>query len=216
MKDLILVGAGGCMREILWQIEELNKKVPTWNIRGIVDKMAEELPPHIYGYPVLGDDSYLLNLERKINAAICLGNSDLRREIAETLSDNPNILFPPIILDYVKLSDRAFIGQGCILCTDSIISVDTHLGDFILVNMGTLISHDGVIENYATLNSGTRLAGNVTLGECSELGIGSTVIQGITIGEHTIVGAGAVVVRDLPSFCTAVGVPAKVIKGDMK
>ena len=41
---------------------------------------------------------------------------------------------------------------------------------------------------------------------------GSQIIQGLTIGENTIVGAGAVVVRDLPANCTAVGVPAQVIK----
>ena len=26
MKEIILAGAGGCMRELVWQIQELNKK----------------------------------------------------------------------------------------------------------------------------------------------------------------------------------------------
>jgi serine O-acetyltransferase len=34
----------------------------------------------------------------------------------------------------------------------------------------------------------------------------------ITVGDNVTLGAGAVVVKDLPSNCTAVGVPAKVIK----
>lgn len=44
------------------------------------------------------------------------------------------------------------------------------------------------------------------------MGSGSTVIQGKTIGEGAIIGAGAVVINDIEPYCTAVGVPAKVIK----
>ena len=36
-ETLILIGAGGCMRELLWQIEELNKIQDTWNVIGYVD-----------------------------------------------------------------------------------------------------------------------------------------------------------------------------------
>ena len=44
------------------------------------------------------------------------------------------------------------------------------------------------------------------------LGTGAKVIQGIHIGENTMIGAGAVVISNIPANCTAVGVPAKVIK----
>ena len=35
---------------------------------------------------------------------------------------------------------------------------------------------------------------------------------GITIGKGAVIGAGAVVVSDIPDYCIAVGVPARVIK----
>jgi acetyltransferase-like isoleucine patch superfamily enzyme len=44
------------------------------------------------------------------------------------------------------------------------------------------------------------------------LGTKVTVCSGVVIGEGTVVGANAVVTRDLPPFCVAVGVPARVIK----
>ena len=44
------------------------------------------------------------------------------------------------------------------------------------------------------------------------LGTKATVIQGIRVGAYSTLGAGAVAVRDIPAGCTAVGVPAKVIK----
>lgn len=34
----------------------------------------------------------------------------------------------------------------------------------------------------------------------------------LSIGEYAIIGAGAVVTRSIPAKCTAVGVPAKVLK----
>ena len=42
--------------------------------------------------------------------------------------------------------------------------------------------------------------------------MGAQLIQGVTVGAWSTVGAGAVVIRDLPPRCTAVGVPATVIK----
>lgn len=44
------------------------------------------------------------------------------------------------------------------------------------------------------------------------IGIGARIMPGVTIGEHAIVGANAVVCRDVPDYCIAAGVPAKIIK----
>ena len=44
------------------------------------------------------------------------------------------------------------------------------------------------------------------------VGIGSIIMPGVTIGEGAVIGAGSVVTRDIPPYCVAVGVPAKVIK----
>ena len=44
------------------------------------------------------------------------------------------------------------------------------------------------------------------------VGTGAKIINQLEIGEQTTVGAGAVVAKELPAKCTAVGVPAKIIK----
>lgn len=44
------------------------------------------------------------------------------------------------------------------------------------------------------------------------IGIGAVVSNNLEIGSDCMIGAGAAVVRDLPGKCTAVGVPARVIK----
>jgi len=50
------------------------------------------------------------------------------------------------------------------------------------------------------------------VGEGTFIGLGSSVIPGIRIGRWSVIGAGAAVTEDLPDNCTAVGVPARVIK----
>lgn len=49
------------------------------------------------------------------------------------------------------------------------------------------------------------------VGDCW-IGCNAVVLKGVTIGQHSVVGASAVVTRDLPPFCVAAGVPARVIR----
>ena len=44
------------------------------------------------------------------------------------------------------------------------------------------------------------------------IGAGTIILPGVTIGENSVIGAGSIVTRDVPSFCVAVGNPARVIK----
>ena len=41
------------------------------------------------------------------------------------------------------------------------------------------------------------------------IGTGAKIIGGVTIGDNVKIGANAVVVKDIPSGCTALGIPAK-------
>lgn len=207
-EDIILVGNGGCMREIAWLIEEEQRKRQFYKIRGIVDRNPQA---GYKDYPCLGDDEYLLGLAEDTNVAICVGSPALRKKIACKLRQNPKLHFPVLILGGAEVASSTQIGQGSILCAHSIVTTDGSLGEFVFVNTGAIISHDAQIGNFATISPGAKLAGNVTVGEAADIGIGATVIQGITIGERAVIGAGAVVVRDIEPDVTAVGVPARVI-----
>jgi acetyltransferase-like isoleucine patch superfamily enzyme len=44
------------------------------------------------------------------------------------------------------------------------------------------------------------------------LGYGSQIMPGVTIGRHCVIAAGSIVTKDIPDYCVAAGVPAKVIK----
>lgn len=53
---------------------------------------------------------------------------------------------------------------------------------------------------------------NVIIEEGVWIGHRSTILPGVVIGKHSIIGANSVVTNDIPEYCIAVGVPAKVIK----
>lgn len=213
MEDIVLVGSGGCMRELLWQIQELNRKTPTWNVLGYVDKKtdAEDVTVGNEKYPWLGNDDYLLAQKEDINVMMCVGEPGLRRNIAERLLLNYHLKFPPVCLANAQVCADLVMGKGCVVSMDSRISTNVRLGDFVFLNTGAKICHDGCVGSYTTLGPDVTMAGNVTVGEDCNIGLGAKIIQQISLGSNVTVGAGAVVVRNLLEGITAAGVPAKQI-----
>ena len=61
--------------------------------------------------------------------------------------------------------------------------------------------------NVVPSKQGLHFAGDGAL-----LGAGVSVLGSIRVGAGTKVGAGSVVVKELPDYCVAVGVPARIIK----
>lgn len=54
--------------------------------------------------------------------------------------------------------------------------------------------------------------GKIVIGNNVWLGNNVCVMPGVTIGDGVVVGANSVVTKDIPPYCVAVGVPAKIIK----
>ena len=211
-KDIVILGASGFAKEILWLLEENNKIVDEWNILGFIDRSYPSKKELIHGYEVVGDDEWLVNYEDEIHVVCGVGSASLRKKIVQTFQDKENIIFPNLISRSAVLSDSVKMGRGCIVCTNSVLTVDICLGNFVTVNYDCTIGHDAVLEDFITLYPSVNVSGNVHIQSETEIGVGTQIIQGLTVGENTIIGAGAVVVRDIPSNCTAVGNPAKVIK----
>jgi acetyltransferase-like isoleucine patch superfamily enzyme len=46
--------------------------------------------------------------------------------------------------------------------------------------------------------------------------MGAVVLDRITVGVHSVVGAGAVVTRDVPDHVQVIGVPARIVKENIR
>ena len=81
-----------------------------------------------------------------------------------------------------------------------------------IINTNASLDHEDVVGDYTHIAPGCALSGKVTVGKQCLLGTGCRVIDGISIGDNSTIGAGTVVIKAIAGNCTAVGVPARVIK----
>ena len=81
---------------------------------------------------------------------------------------------------------------------------------------GIIVSHYAQIGKNCTIFQLVTIAQDennkaATIGNNVIIGAGAKIIGDITIGDNVKIGANAVVTKDIPSNCTAVGIPAKPI-----
>ena len=95
-------------------------------------------------------------------------------------------------------------------------------GLFIDHGMGVVIGETTEIGDYCTLYQNVTLGGtgkdtgkrHPTIGNNVLIGAGSKVLGPFKIGDNSKIAANAVVLEEVPPNCTAVGVPARVVKRD--
>jgi sugar O-acyltransferase (sialic acid O-acetyltransferase NeuD family) len=214
MKDIVIIGAGGFGKEVAQLIKEINLNKKTWNLLGFIDETTTKHGLLINENPVLGDlDWFNKNTgnQNKVWTVCALGNPRDKYNLVKKASAY-HLDFATLIHPDAKMSKYSEFGFGCIICCNSFISVNTKIGNHVCINPGCGIGHDTVIEDYSSLYWNITLSGNVYIHEGCEIGSKATVIQKKTVGKWSIIGAGAVIIKDLPEYCTAVGVPGKTIK----
>lgn len=211
MKDLIIIGSGGLGREAIWIAERMNAHNPEWNILGFIDDNPELSGTSVSGYPILGTTADVVKYPDAYYVC-AIGNAKARKLVTKKARSFAPIKFATLIDPTCIFSNKVTFGEGCVVCAYTYITVDIKIGNHVYIGANCTVGHDAVVDDFVTLYPSVTLSGNTHIASGCELGTGSQVIQGLTVESNTIVGAGSAVIRNLPSDCTAVGVPALPIK----
>lgn len=110
----------------------------------------------------------------------------------------------------LEIGNRTTIGNFAhIVALDKIvIGNDVLIADRVFIS-DSMHSYQDIYR--AVKEQGTFVCGEVSIGDGSWIGE-NVCILGSRIGRHVIVGANSVVTNDLPDYCVAAGIPAKIIK----
>jgi len=76
--DLVVLGAGGFAREVLWLVEDCNANDPVWNVLGFIDENRELHGRTLCDVPVLGGLEWL-NDKAGIHLISGVGGNAVRR-----------------------------------------------------------------------------------------------------------------------------------------
>ncbi|NDK56219.1 acetyltransferase [Pontibacter fetidus] len=210
MNKIAIFGAGGLGREVAMLIEQINSKKLTWDLIGFFDD-GLATGDEVFGYKVIGNADDLKKHKSALSVVFAIGEPTIKQRIISVIH-NPNLNYPVLIHPGAVLGKDVVIGEGTIIMAGNIITVNVKIGKHVLLSSACTVGHDVTLGACTAVMPGANISGNVEIGQCVYLGVGAKTIQQVKIGTNAIVGAGAVVINSIPPDCTAVGVPAKVIK----
>ena len=212
VKRIVIVGAGGMAREVKALIREINRVTPTWEFAGYVVTNLNELCDRDSGGEVVGDYEWLRENADHVDAvSIGIGTPCLRAKVSKEIRDVlPEVEFPALVHPTAHMDfETAHVGEGTLVCSGVVGTVNIILDAFALCNFGCTLGHEARIGNGSVINPGANISGGVKVGTGVLVGTGAQVLQYRTVGDHATVGAGAVVTCDVPPGITVVGIPAK-------
>lgn len=115
---------------------------------------------------------------------------------------------------YINKNAKLILGSGYI-------NHNLNLSCFekIEIGEGVAISENVTIrdsDDHEVVGNTKPITQSIKIGNHVWIGMNATILKGVTIGDGAIIAAGAVVNKDIPANSLAGGVPAKVIKTDVK
>ncbi|MDB5139432.1 MAG: acetyltransferase [Mucilaginibacter sp.] len=122
-----------------------------------------------------------------------------------------------IIEDFATINNGVgdvLIGSNTGIGLSNVIIGPVKIGDYVMLAQNIVVS--GLNHAYDDVTVPPRVqkvvTGQIIIEDNVWIGANSVITAGVTIGKQAVIGAGSVVTKDVPSYCVAVGNPARVIK----
>ena len=106
----------------------------------------------------------------------------------------------------IELPRKLTVGKGLSL----------YHGHALVINQGVVIGDNCTLRNSTTIGHKKLADGSFSkcprIGNNVDIGANVCIIGDIVIGDNVIIGAGSVVTKSIPSDCTVVGNPARILE----
>lgn len=209
MKNLYIVGAGGCGREVLQIIKDIHRiQGPRWDIMGFLDDTEDPLAGKDCDYGVVGT---IVDYVPKENDVLAMAVADPKgkRKLAEMLLAR-GATFENIIHPNAYLGEFNTIGIGNTIYGGFSITSNSKIGNFTTL-LCSLVGHDTQIGDYTTISSLCNITGHVKIGEGVFIGGSCAIVPHAVIEDGAYVGMGSVVLRRVRAGKKVFGNPARVV-----
>jgi len=213
IKDIVIIGASGLAKEVVFLIEDINKDKMQWNILGFIDNDEKNVGVNLNDIPIIGTDDWLISQRKSMCIAFGIGFPNLRKKLSINYKKNsffefPNLIHPNVIGDWNNIS----LGHGNIICAGNILTTSINIGSYNYINLSCTIGHDSFIGDYNVINPSVNISGGVKMRDEILLGTGAQILQNKNICTNCVIGAGAVITKNLEEKGVYVGTPAKKLK----
>ncbi len=110
----------------------------------------------------------------------------------------------------LTIGDGVFFNRGCHVVALNQLTIGDHclFGEMVSIHDENHIMTRGA-EPITTRGWQTA---PITIGRNVWVGAKATILAGVCIGDNAVIGANAVVTHDIPAYCVAAGIPARVIR----
>ena len=111
----------------------------------------------------------------------------------------------------LTIGDGTYIGHRChiIICDKMSIGKDVTIADNVYIT-DNLHGFEDI--SCGVMPQPLKVPGPVSIEDEAWIGERVCIMPNVSIGKHSVIGANSVVTKDIPEYCVAAGVPAKVIK----
>lgn len=207
-KNLFIIGAGGFGRELELWLSLTPDAFRDFVIIGYLDDNLHALDGFPSGYKILGT---IDNYDFKITdyAVVSLADPLIKENVYDRLKGR--VRFYTFIASSAIVGDLKNIGEGSVICPNTIISTNTVIGKCVTVNCGSQIGHDSKIGDFSSFMANVMIGGEVVITDRVYFGSQSVLVPRTRICDDAKISAGSVVIGSIRKKGVYFGNPAKLI-----
>ena len=187
MKKIIIAGCGGFGQEVYSYIADDIKKGKSKDLKllGVLDDSKSSYQTSGIDLPLLGSISnYKFDLDTFV--ILCVGDVKTRAKLVQILREN-NASFYSYIHSSCYITSSAKIGEGVIICPQSIINANTNIGSHTVINVFCSVGHGATIGEGSILSPYAALNGDASIGKHCFLGTRATIYPQVSLVGNCIV-----------------------------